>query len=57
VSGIDDGYGSEDGLLEIMGLLTPEEEGWDEVRGWLTAEDVFSRIKEWHAKSKKGEQQ
>lgn len=34
-------------LIEIMGLLTPEEEdeGWG-VKGWLTAEEVFRRIKE-----------
>lgn len=37
-------YGVEDDLLEIMGLLTPEELEWDSVRGWLTAEDVFGRI-------------
>lgn len=33
-------------LIEIMGLLTPEEKEWDSVRGWLTAEEVFGRIKE-----------
>ena len=38
-------YGAEDDRLEIMGLLTPEEEANDTVAGWLTAEDVFSRIK------------
>lgn len=40
-------YGSERDLLEIMGLLTPEEEkdwGGDTVLGYLTADDVFSRI-------------
>lgn len=31
--------------IEIMGLLTPEEEEYDSVRGWLTAEEVFERIK------------
>ena len=30
--------------LEIMGLLTPEEEEHSPVRGYLTPEDVFSRI-------------
>lgn len=36
-------YGHESGLLEIMGLVDVEEVG-DEVEGWLTAEEVFSRI-------------
>lgn len=44
-------YGSERDLLEIQGLLTPEEEkdyGGDTVLGYLTADDVFSRIsKHW----------
>jgi len=38
-------YGHEQGLLEIMGLLTEEESKYDEVAGWLTAKDVYSRIK------------
>ena len=37
-------YGGREGLLEIMGLLTEEEEEWDEVVGYLTADDVFARI-------------
>ena len=39
-------YGSEQDKLEIMGLLTPWErlEG-NTVVGWLTAENVFKRIK------------
>jgi len=41
-------YGHEEGLLEIMGLLTKEENEDDDVVGWLTAEDVFNRIvKDW----------
>ena len=45
------GYGgwlddSNDDLIEIMGLLTPEEQEYDSVVGYLTAEDVFQRIKE-----------
>lgn len=41
-------YGYEKGLLEIMGLLTPEEEEMDSVVGYLTAENVFGRIsKDW----------
>jgi hypothetical protein len=38
-------YGRSEDLLEIMGLLTSEEEGYDSVKGYLTAEDVFQRIK------------
>ena len=37
-------YGGEDGLLEIMGLLTEEESEYDSVVGWLTADNVFARI-------------
>lgn len=37
-------YGEANDLLEIMGLLTPEEEELNSVCGWLTAEDVFGRI-------------
>ena len=33
-------------LIEIMGLLTPEESEHDSVAGYLTAEEVFRRIKE-----------
>lgn len=38
-------YGREKGLLEIMGLLTDEEYECDSVAGYLTADDVFNRIK------------
>lgn len=38
-------YGGDEGLLEIMGLLTPSEEENDDVAGWLSADDVFNRIK------------
>jgi len=38
-------YGYEQDLLEIRGLLTPEEEKKDTVCGYLTAENVFERIK------------
>lgn len=38
-------YGREQDLLEIMGLLTAEEEQDDSVCGYLTAEEVFARIK------------
>lgn len=37
-------YGHEDGLLEIMGLLTDEEREFDSVKGWLSADEVFERI-------------
>lgn len=40
-------YGKEKDLLEIMGLITEEEkDAWDDdVFGYLTAEEVFQRIK------------
>lgn len=38
-------YGHRDDLLEIMGLLTDEERENDSVVGWLSAENVFDRIK------------
>lgn len=41
-------YGREQGLLEIMGLLKPDEEQYDSVAGYLTAEDVFERIASHH---------
>lgn len=37
-------YGHEQGLLEIMGLLTDEEKKRDNVVGYLTAKEVFDRI-------------
>jgi hypothetical protein len=37
-------YGREEDKLEIMGLLTEEELEVDEVKGYLTAEEVFGRI-------------
>lgn len=43
-SGFD--LGESNDLIEIMGLLTPEEEEHDSVAGWLTAEEVFRRIME-----------
>ena len=38
-------YGNAENLLEIMGLIKPEETS-DSVLGHLTAEDVFNRISE-----------
>lgn len=40
-------HGRDDDLLEIMGLLTPEEAEEDGVAGWLTAQDVFDRIQDY----------
>ncbi len=37
-------YGGNEGLLEIMGLLTDEEAEYDSVVGWLTSGEVFNRI-------------
>ena len=41
-------YGNDEDKLEIMGLLTPDEEEHDYVLGYLTAEDVFERIRKHH---------
>lgn len=38
-------YGGNLNLIEIMGLLTPKEEEQDEVVGYLTADEVYERIK------------
>lgn len=38
-------YGHEYDTIEIMGLLTAEEAERDSVVGWLSADDVFNRIK------------
>ncbi len=38
-------YGHKQDRLEIMGLLTEQEQRIDSVKGWLTADDVFQRIK------------
>lgn len=38
-------YGHEQGLLEIQGAITEEEEQEDSVLGYLTAEEVFKRFK------------
>lgn len=45
-------YGHEENLLEIMGLIKPEET-CDSVLGWLTAEDVFQRFSEHYKGEKK----
>ena len=47
-------YGSSDDLLEIMGLLTPEEAEVDSVIGNLSAIDVFDRIyRHWNDKDRR----
>lgn len=47
-------YGNEDDKLEIMGLMTDEEkkEIDDNVLGYLTAENVFARIKKHYEESR-----
>ena len=45
-------YGNEKDLLEIQGLLTKKEEKDDSVLGYLTAENVFKRIKKHYRESK-----
>lgn len=37
-------YGNEEDKLEIMGLLTEDEEEQDSVLGFLSADEVFERI-------------
>ena len=37
-------YGNEQDLLEIKGLLTKNEKKYDDVIGYLSAENVFQRI-------------
>lgn len=48
-------YGGNENKLEIMGLLTDDERERDSVAGWLTAEDVFERIKNHYKSNGKGE--
>lgn len=43
-------YGHQADRIEIMGLLTEEESQEDSVLGWLTAEEVFKRIRSAHQK-------
>ena len=38
-------YGHEDGLLEIMGLGICVENDGDDVKGWMTAEEVIQQLK------------
>lgn len=47
-------YGNESGLIEINGLLTEEEKAVDFVLGYLTADEVFERIKKHYERN--GEQ-
>lgn len=45
-------YGNLDNLIEISGLLTPEERKWDSVVGWLNADEVFNRISRHYERKK-----
>lgn len=47
-------YGSDEDRLEIMGLLTPAELEEDLVKGHLTAEEVFNRIKKHNEEANNG---
>ena len=38
-------YGNIEDLLEIQGCMTPKESSYDSVLGYLTAKEVFKRIK------------
>ena len=38
-------YGHERNLLEIAGLLTPQEAEWGRVVGYMSAREVFDRIR------------
>ena len=50
----DNTYGGNQDLLEIMGLLTEEEAKADEVKGYLTAENVFDRIQKHYKEVQNG---
>ena len=41
-------YGNDEDRIEIMGLLTEEEADFDEVVGYLTADDILHRICKHH---------
>lgn len=45
-------YGKDEDLIEIMGLLTEEEACYDSVVGYLTADEVFERIKKHYERQK-----
>lgn len=48
-------YGEQDDKIEIMGGLTKAEAKHDQVLGWLTAEEVFKRIKKDYNRRNKNE--
>lgn len=49
-------YGHNQDRLEIMGLLNKEERKFGEVVGWLTAENVFDRIRrDWERRKRRFE--
>lgn len=47
-------YGAEVGLLEVMGEAVVKDGGENSVNGWLTAEDIIERLKEYESCSRKG---
>ncbi len=48
-------YGSSQNLLEIMGLLNNNERKFDKVVGFLTADNVFGRMKDdWERRKNRG---
>ena len=53
----DSSYGHENDLLEIMGLMTKKEKRktQDDVLGYLTANNVYQRIKKHYLKERKNE--
>lgn len=48
-------YGEDENLLEIMGLITRKERNASNVLGYLTAENVFKRIKKHYKNAPHGE--
>lgn len=46
-------YGYEQGLIEILGLLTREEERESNVVGYLTADNVFRRVKKYYRRKER----
>lgn len=48
----DGSYGRENDQLEIMGLLTPDEQDMDDVLGYLTADEVAERIEKHYTANK-----
>ena len=47
-------YGHENGLLEIMGLGICVKNDGDDVKGWMTAEEVIQQLKKFITQRKDG---